>query len=1043
MNNMIPYGRLICLLFLGLLVVVQPLEAKFGKNKVQYKTIEWSYLQTPHFDIYFYEGGEHVAQYAADIAEKSYNHIAFQLNWQLSKRISIILYNSHNDFQQTNVTLSYLQEGIGGFTELFKNRVVMPFEGSYEQFRHVLHHELTHAIINDLIYGGNVQSIVSGKMRVNMPLWLTEGYAEYSSLDWDSRADMILRDAAVNGQLPSVDYLNYYMAYKGGQSVLRFIGETYGVERIGELFHEIRRRKNVDQALETSLGMDTEGLTEKWHLAVRRDYWPDIEGRENLESTGQRLTDHAELRNYFNVSPAISPNGGKIAFLSDRSGYADIYVMSADDGRQMNRIVSGQRKADLEELKWLSPGLSWAPNNRHIVFAAKSGDEDALVFFDTQDEKKKIRKLGLDGIFTASWSPNGDDVVFSGIKNGRTDLFLYSIKTRELRPLTSDVFSDSRPSWSADGNKIAFISDRGSILNNGLSPVAEQDVREQVLTHDFMFTDVYVYDLPSGLIQRITNSPGNEDSPVFSSTTNQLAYTSERSGISNIYLYNFDSGEESPLTNIMTGIFQLSWSADDSRLVFSGYEHGGWDIFSMNNPLGEMDKVPDPPLSNYLTRKNLQLDLTYSDTLPDRVSEEKREFEKYVFTGPESYFDTSPVDVAEPIDPSVFQDSSGDYRIRDYKTRFTVDLVDAQAGYSNFFGLQGNAVMVFSDILGNHRILFGFELYKDLQHSDLLLGYDYLANRTNLHAMLFNYPDQYQVYNWVGYYRTEIWTFRQYGGIFGLDYPLSKYSRIEGSVTWLNLYKRVTEAVSLTEVVDLIEPQNSVYMMPSLTWSFDNVLYGSLYPVDGWRMDVGIKASPPFPLAEREFVTLNTDIRRYFKVYNEYSFALRFSAGSSHGPQPEQYLAGGVANWLNYRVEGQYLDRLREYEDLYFSQYVTPIRGAPYFSLVGNHFSAFNAEFRFPFIEYLVLKWPISAVFGNVRGLMFADWVRVWDAADLENRSTAEILFKDSDNTYFGTGLGLRVNLGIFVLRYDLAYDMSTRPRYSDPQHIWSLGLDF
>jgi outer membrane protein assembly factor BamA len=146
---------------------------------------------------------------------------------------------------------------------------------------------------------------------------------------------------------------------------------------------------------------------------------------------------------------------------------------------------------------------------------------------------------------------------------------------------------------------------------------------------------------------------------------------------------------------------------------------------------------------------------------------------------------------------------------------------------------------------------------------------------------------------------------------------------------------------------------------------------------------------------------------------------------------------------VNYSVERQYLDRLQEYEDLYFSHYVTPVRGAPYFSLVGNHFSAFNAEFRFPFIEYMVLKWPISAVFGNVRGLMFADYVRVWDDDDLSNRSTTEILFRDDDNSYFGSGLGLRVNLGIFVLRYDLAYDMSIKPRFSEPQHIWSLGLDF
>ena len=74
---------------------------------------------------------------------------------------------------------------------------------------------------------------------------------------------------------------------------------------------------------------------------------------------------------------------------------------------------------------------------------------------------------------------------------------------------------------------------------------------------------------------------------------------------------------------------------------------------------------------------------------------------------------------------------------------------------------------------------------------------------------------------------------------------------------------------------------------------------------------------------------------------------------------------------------------------------------------------------------------------------MFADWVMVCDEFTLNGRSTSDILFKEKDNGYFGTGLGLCLYLGYFVLRSDLAYDMSKKPRFSDPQHIWSLGLDF
>ena len=154
-------------------------------------------------------------------------------------------------------------------------------------------------------------------------------------------------------------------------------------------------------------------------------------------------------------------------------------------------------------------------------------------------------------------------------------------------------------------------------------------------------------------------------------------------------------------------------------------------------------------------------------------------------------------------------------------------------------------------------------------------------------------------------------------------------------------------------------------------------------------------------------------------------------------------MAGGTSNWLNYKLAGNFQNILTNYEDLYFSDYVMPVRGAPYFGLMGNHFSAFNAEFRFPFIEYLSMKWPISLVLGNVRGLVFSDWVRTWAGNQVDTDDLFSTLYRDQNNTYWGTGFGMRMNLGIFILRYDLAFDMSYSDRWDNRQHLWSLGLDF
>ncbi len=144
-----PNGISLLLAFIFMSSVAQ---AQFGQNIVQYDRYQWRFIQTSYFDIYFYSDDLVLPQYVSQVVEEAYEQISDRLNWQLQKRISIMVYQSHADFQQTNVTFSYMVEGIGGATELFKNRIIFPFEGSYADFYHVIRHELVHGVINDMIY---------------------------------------------------------------------------------------------------------------------------------------------------------------------------------------------------------------------------------------------------------------------------------------------------------------------------------------------------------------------------------------------------------------------------------------------------------------------------------------------------------------------------------------------------------------------------------------------------------------------------------------------------------------------------------------------------------------------------------------------------------------------------------------------------------------------------------------------------------------------------------------------------------------------------
>ncbi len=202
----------------------------FGQNDVQYTQFDWHYIQSKHFDIYHYPGGQTAAEFVASVAESALVSISKSWDYKLRKRLVIVLYNSHNDFEQTNLNFSPPSESVGGFTEFYKNRVVIPYEGSYEQLRHVTHHELTHAVMLQMVFGTGAFAIVTGMMRANIPLWFVEGMAEYESRGWDVESDMFIRDALINNYIPPIPYLYGFMAYKGGQSLLHFISERYGKE---------------------------------------------------------------------------------------------------------------------------------------------------------------------------------------------------------------------------------------------------------------------------------------------------------------------------------------------------------------------------------------------------------------------------------------------------------------------------------------------------------------------------------------------------------------------------------------------------------------------------------------------------------------------------------------------------------------------------------------------------------------------------------------------------------------------------------------------
>ncbi|RMH64200.1 MAG: biopolymer transporter Tol [Calditrichaeota bacterium] len=1000
----------------------------FGQNKVQYRDFDWHYLQTEHFDIYFYSGGFKAAVFTAETAENAYLYLKRDFNYELTKRVSIIVYKSHNDFQQTNVISTYLPEGVGGVTELYKNRVVVPFEGSYAQFRHVIHHELVHAVMNDMLYGGSVQSIISGQIA-QVPTWFAEGLAEYFSVRWNTKTDMQVRDATINNYL--VQSLPTFGAYFGGNAFFRYIAESYGNEKISEILHKIKGSFRFEKAFQSAMGLKLDELMEKWQKKMRKEYWPDIRDRQESEEFAHRLTNHRETNSYLNISPAISPNGDKVAFLSNMDGKQSIYIMDMFDEENIKQIIRGETDVNFEELHWLSPGMSWSPDAKKLTFSAKAGDQDALYIYDTETEEITQKKLGLDGIFSTAWSPKGDEIAFVGNLNGSADIYVYNLVQNQIEKLTDDPFSDTYPHWSNDGQHIAFVSERGGYLR-------KEDVPENfdMSKHDYNNSDIYILDRNSGEITRVTEGASLESDQVFGPDDSKLLYTSDANGISNIYVYDLKSGEHYPITNLLSGAFQLSLDKKGNTLVFTSFSELGFDLYSVKNPF-ELPRVTlekteylkklDDKNSLLSTVNILENDSTAtSEGQPDSTQKKVRipqptDYSHYVFADLNRR--TRKVKKAAPLKKEEYKRDDGAYRVHNYKVKFSADLVNGEANYNTYWGFQGFTQIAYSDVLGNHQIYLGTNLVFDLRNSWVVAQYLYLPKRIDYGVSIFHYANTYASV----YYGLS--RFRNYGANVLASRPFDKFSRIDASLYYM--------AAELEYLSLPIPSQKVSSFLPSLQYVFDTSEWWYTGPRDGMRGRVSVTYSPELSASSVAFTTVKGDLRKYFKLHDYYHLAIRLAGGISVGRDAQNFYFGGVDNWLNRKFNGG-LDRyINSVKDVYFSEFVTPVRGARFYEKVGHQYGLVNAEFRFPLILRLDLGLPPVSL-GYIQGVLFSDVGSAWDDP---SRFRA---FKNgrTDDLFISYGTGARVYLLGFLLKYDLAwqYDWQNSSR---PRHYFSIGVDF
>jgi outer membrane protein assembly factor BamA len=390
------------------------------------------------------------------------------------------------------------------------------------------------------------------------------------------------------------------------------------------------------------------------------------------------------------------------------------------------------------------------------------------------------------------------------------------------------------------------------------------------------------------------------------------------------------------LTDVFSGVTAIHWAGD--KLVFSGFQDYGWDLFVMKNPVelvGEM--VPTEPDSSQVV-------------------------------------DRAEVDFGDP-------------EVEKYGVRFTPDWVVGGLSYSTSYGLAGQSQISVSDILGNHRIYLVSDLLQSIEESNFLLAYWYLPRRLDFGFAIFQQKYYYLLLNG----ETDILSEREYGGACLVSYPFNKFQRVD-----LQLESYLRER-SLYEYAfgawRVYGRERKLSLVPYLSLVYDNTLFGMTGPSDGLRYNLTYGKSIGITSDALRFSTVMGDVRKYWRLTDRYSFATRLLLAHTTGRDAERFWIGGsesLRGYPDYSLSGYYIGffnmELRyPFIDRFSMAFPLPLeirslRGALFldlgaatdvledFSLVDTHHDefrlrdlkvGFGAGIRFP-ISFFLIKLDVA-----------------------------------------------------------------------------------
>jgi hypothetical protein len=815
----------------------------FGKNKIQYRDFKWQIYRSPHFNVYFYKEEEPSLQKVVSFAESAYDQLARGFNFQIKDPIPIIFYATHSAFEQNNVILNFIPEGVGAFASPARFRMVLPIDAPDGELMELLLHEMTHIFEYHMLFQGSLAKAVA----TAPPTWFMEGLASYMAKDETARDKMFLRDAVVNDRIPPISRADFqgFFAYRFGHAVFDFIEERWGRDGFLDFLYEIRNTvgSRPDKAVQRAFKLEPEEFDIEFRRWLRKKYLPQLVETGEPSDFGRlfRIHNQDETRE---TSPAAAPSGDLVAAVSVSAGDVDVVLFDARKRVMIRNLTKGYSN-EYQYLvaqetylgRLMGRDLSFSPDGNSIAIFAKREKARSLLLLDVLNGGigEMIDLPDIEQPLAPAFSPDGKKIAFAGWRDNRFDVFLLDLETREITNFTNDDVYDGAPTFSPDGKSLVLVS----VVGDGYGKLFRIDL-----------------DKP-GQRYQLTGGDSNENDPVYSPDGKRVYFTSDRDGRDNIYSLDPATGEVKQHTNVVTGASMptvLRDAEEGERLVFTGYWKGTFNLYVTNvdEPVKEPTKeaVPvEPAKAQDLPRFEPDIQVTLDDANRDKY---------------------------------------GGFK-------FFLEDAEAYAGVENQL-YTGRVLLTFSDYLGNRRIFADLSSVASLQNFNFLYA-DY-TNRWQWQVNVFDERQYYVTQDLVrGRGQRGETALQQTGAIASLVYPFTFYTRAElgtGFIYRKFNFAQIQENQETGERTIIYTPIQDDLPLVTASLIGDSAGFASWGPIAGRRWRFDLFYAPDIKGSGTLASSADIDIRQYFAVSQRSNLAFRAFVGANEGNRPSPIYLGGM-----------------------------------------------------------------------------------------------------------------------------------------------------